>query len=335
MIADFFWASLCHAYQLGKVKNVQQVPGGLLHTLFHLQTTKGDYAVKALNDLPSLQHNLLPATRSQQVANVLAQQKVPALVALSLNGEYVFQYNKKHYLVFPWINGEVRDSQALSLSDLRLIGKILATIHQAKMTGFYHLPVWHGLEQAQWLALLQGIQTNTRLYHFFEQKIAHLAKWSLHAKQADKILSKTVIFSHRDFDHKNTLWIAPGKPILLDWEYSGLINPGLDLLIVALNWSGIQKGMINEQSFKAVIEGFYREIKTSVPLGPLTVASYIGYCLDWLIYNFTVLSQDQLAIEAENQLKHTYHAIQLVISKTKQILTWYDEALSSLAVKHG
>lgn len=44
------------------------------------------------------------------------------------------------------------------------------------------------------------------------------------------------IISHRNLDSKNVLW-KEGIPYIIDWESTEYINPAIELIDVATNWS--------------------------------------------------------------------------------------------------
>ena len=62
------------------------------------------------------------------------------------------------------------------------------------------------------------------------------------------MLSTTTVISHRDLDPKNVMWNY-NKPVLIDWESAGYINPMQDLIETAIYWSKMNKvNLINKDS---------------------------------------------------------------------------------------
>lgn len=64
---------LCIKYDLGKLEeHPEQVNGGLLHHMFHVHTTRGEYAIKVLNpDIMKRPKALSNMIHSEIVSNLL------------------------------------------------------------------------------------------------------------------------------------------------------------------------------------------------------------------------------------------------------------------------
>ena len=62
-------------------------------------------------------------------------------------------------------------------------------------------------------------------------------------------------------DPKNVMW-NNDNPIIIDWECAGIANPCIELLEVALCWSGFLSNNFNEEKFSAIFKEYskYRSI---------------------------------------------------------------------------
>jgi hypothetical protein len=88
-----------------------------------------------------------------------------------------------------------------------------------------------------------------------------------------------------------------------------LINPLLDLLIVGLNWSNVTSGEIQLENFKALVKG-YNQIQKKRKSFTLDIfKGYMGYCLDWLIYN---IKQSGVNMKAASEATKTLRAMHAV-----------------------
>jgi hypothetical protein len=72
---------LCELMQLGELVGVPEpVSGGFLHKMYAIETTRGKYAIKALNPQimlrPTAKQNYI---KSERIANIVANH-IPALV---------------------------------------------------------------------------------------------------------------------------------------------------------------------------------------------------------------------------------------------------------------
>lgn len=305
-------AEICLQYDLGeKIQALAIVPGGLLHKLWRLQTEKGQFAVKELNPAhqSQLAHNLLQPQKAQEIADKMQKLGISTVAALlSRQQEYTINYQGRNYLVMPWIEGRNLKLHEVSLSMTERIGELLAFIHENNIQDDSLVnPHWLGFTRDHWLSLLAPAER----YPILKQlDLAKLVAWSELAKASHPHLQQELVLSHRDLDAKNVLWQSTSKAILLDWEYAGLINPKLDLFIVALNWSEVTSGNIHWQRFAAILLGY--EKSRSFTLNEHILFGYYGYCLDWLEFNLRRLGEKEENKIAIREIIGTYNALEAV-----------------------
>lgn len=294
-------AELCQVYSLGSIISpAQHIAGGLLHQVWCLQTTTGKYALKLHNTHHHQNNNnLLSIAQSQHVAEKMLSQNIPTVGALQHDNQFIYVINNQQYVVLPWIEGRQLRFNKVSNDSIIQIGHIVAKIHQVDFQDLVtETPKWRGLTEAQWRLLIATSQQS-----YLMDKLPKLVQWSEQCAEADEILSKEMIFSHRDLDDKNVIWHEE-TPVLLDWEYAGLINPILDILIVALNWSGVQYEKFVEENYNAVLAGYSKNLRGKIEA--IHFHAYFGYCLDWLIF---VLSNPS---QYSDEICGTINAIELV-----------------------
>lgn len=284
---------ICEAYQLGTmIAPIKEISGGSLHKLWQLQTNQGIYALKQIqqNNIALLKDNLLSPERSQEIAAFMQKNGIPTISALQHNGHYIVTLDQQPFMVMPWLQGETLADANINLATIRKIGNLLAQIHLANFVDEQiKLPSWKGLTKHEWQNLIALIQIPEMIVTL-QTELPNLILWSEHANQVSDILCQELVFSHRDLDEKNVIWQKNNALILLDWEYAGLINPHLDLFIVALNWSGILSGTFSKEKYQAIICGF-NELQTLNPTPSIEIFyGYVGYCLDWIIFNLRKLS---------------------------------------------
>jgi thiamine kinase-like enzyme len=287
MTSDLDFRKIAIEYDLGSIiGELKPVKGGLLHQVWFMKTTKGKYAVKQLNlSYETRNPNLLNQLQAQEVAAKMLAHGIPTVSAL--------QPINQNFLVLPWIEGNTLSATQISPDMAYKIGEILANIHAVNLQQVATTAIsWEGFSKEQWRLKLQ------KLDH-----LAKLIKWSEQAKTANAQLNQKLIFSHRDLDDKNVLW-QNDTPTILDWEYSGLIDATLDLLIVALNFSGVQYGIFHLENLKTVFNAYCEVTKAAVEITPEHIYLYFGYCLDWIINAPEQHSQEEM-------LK-TINAIELV-----------------------
>lgn len=218
---------LCTMLQLGDlVKTPESLSGGLLHRMYAVETTKGKYAIKALNPQimirPKAMQNLID---SEKISNIAAK-SVPALPAKQFNGSSLQQIDNQYYLVFDWIEGRSLKPSEIRTVHSQKIGEIIAKIH---MTDFSIINIEeskpNSIKLTDWnYYLQQGHQNNSVWVNLLNETIDQLYDWNAKANKATKRLVSNTVISHGDLDSKNVMW-DNDSPILIDWEASGPINP--------------------------------------------------------------------------------------------------------------
>lgn len=273
---------ICHEQRLGKLlAQPILLPTGFMHSVWKVTTSHGQFAIKVLNRSNQLLNdNLLTTQQSSEIAGQMQAQGISTVLPLSLvtNSD-----SSENITIYPWIHGQTIEWPNVTTTMAEKIGVVVGRIHQAncQLSGIKS-PTWIGLQEAQWQQLLHSISAYKTTALFLQQWLPQLIEWSHLASKASQ-QSSNYIFSHRDFDLKNVIW-QDNQPILLDWEYAGWINPKLDLLIVALNWSGVQYGDFVPENFEAVVRGFTSITAQSIEFDDSIFHLYFGYCLDWLLF---------------------------------------------------
>jgi hypothetical protein len=120
--------------QLGDLVNEpESLTGGLMHRMYAVVTTKGKYAIKALNPQIMIRPKAMQKIiNSEKIANIAAK-TVPALPAKQFNGSSIQQIDKQYYLVFDWVEGRSLKPSEINIFHCEKIGEIIAEIH---MTDF-------------------------------------------------------------------------------------------------------------------------------------------------------------------------------------------------------
>jgi aminoglycoside phosphotransferase (APT) family kinase protein len=281
---------LCEQLELGNARDVPtQVAGGFHHRMWLLETDRERYAVKQLAPDTDLSN---PDYRShydttEAIAERFAGEGVPALHALGRYGHYLQIIDRSAYLVYPWTDAKAIDKQEVSLPHALAVADILAKIHSADIVAPHPAPLQLPVvPEEQVISLVAGAaahelecagQLQTLLPDFLQM---------LEAQQsASPVLEQHRVISHGDLDQKNVLWDSRGKPLVIDWESAGLINPSYEILLEALDWGGITT-QFDKRIFEQVIARYQQaggRLQQEF-IGPAFDA-IIAEWLDWLMYN--------------------------------------------------
>jgi Ser/Thr protein kinase RdoA (MazF antagonist) len=263
---QLFFKKLNEVSQLGEIVGVpESISGGLLHKMYAVKTTKEKYAVKLLN----LQIMLRPEAisnyiNSERIANLVSG-KVPSVPAKIINGDIIQRLDNQYFLVFSWIEGKCLNPKEINKTHCEKIGSILADIHKLD---FFDLDLNYKVntnrQQTNWNFYLErGRKNNAEWFDLLFEIIDKLNVWNALAIRSANLLTTNLVISHRDLDPKNVLW-NQDKPVLIDWESAGFINPVKDLIEIAIYWSEDEMGNVDRERFFAFIRGYkmkYGEIQ--------------------------------------------------------------------------
>ncbi len=278
---------LCDYLKLGHLLS-EPVPvsGGLLHKMFAINTTSGKYAVKALNPQIMLRPPAMKAyINSEKISNLVAE-KIPALPAKIINGRSIQEIENQYYLVFDWVDGTSLKITQICAEHSRLMGEILADIHNID---FSELNIANDVsevgQEIDWSFYLQkGQEVNAEWVEILNESSDSLYYWNTRANLSGRLLADKLVISHRDLDPKNVLWKSD-KPVLIDWEAAGYVNPMYDLVDTAVYWSEAEDGSIDNDRFLAFVKGYKsRSGEVRADWRSVLEKGYEGK-LGWLEYN--------------------------------------------------
>ena len=278
-------ADLCHRYALGEpTAALEPVSGGLLHRVFHVRTTHGEFAVKVLNPIIMQYANVRENFRlSERIARAVAAANIPAVTALQSAGDIIQDIGQAAVMVFPWVDAQALSSAATSPMQARQIGCLLGRIHA--------LPLHFGeppspepqtlpdAEDADWAFLVAEAEKQQAAWApALRHSLPDIAAWIHLSNEARQTLPGGWVISHGDLDQKNVLWADEQTPWLIDWEAAGYVQPAIEAVGAALNWGGQASGILEISSFEVFLEGYRRE----AALTPEEVKYGLrAYCGDW------------------------------------------------------
>lgn len=278
---------LCNILQLGKIVDMPKaISGGLLHKMYAVKTSKGKYAIKALNPQimgrPTAMQNFI---NSEKVANI-ASNNISALSAKRFNGGFMQEIDDQFYLVFDWIDGKSIKFDEINITHCEKIGAILGDIHRmdfSKLDIVNDLP--EDIHIIEWRDYLEkGQKVNAVWTNLLLETIDKLYEWNAQASKSAKLLASDMVISHRDLDPKNVMW-NQDNPIVIDWEAAGYINPMQELIETAIYWSEDEMGNIDKEKFLAFIGGYKKKYGTlQANWRTVLVSGFLGK-LNWLEYN--------------------------------------------------
>ena len=321
---------VCEICQLGEMLELPEtILGGLLHSMYAIETSKGKYAIKWLNPQimyrPSAMQNFI---NSERIANFVSNHHIPALPAKRLNDTFIQQIDGQYFLVYDWLEGKSLKANDITSSHCEKIGKILADIH---MTDFSELGIIYEREDNEpltdWTDYLQkGQEENSAWANLLQTNLQKLYDLDVVTHKAAKLLASNAVISHRDLDSKNVLWNKE-SPVLIDWESAGYINPMQDLLETAIYWSKTENGTSDKERFFAFVNGYKKKCGPQQADWKKVLATGFSGKLGWLEYNLKRSLGIESTDEEEQQLGsaqvfETLHEINDYLEEVPTIEDW-------------
>ena len=281
---------LCTVFALGSALEAPaRVSGGFHHRMWRLDTPAGRYAVKQiaadldLRDMATVRR--LNATET--AARRFADSGIPALVSLARDGQHLRVLDDSGYLVFPWTDSKARGESEIDATHARTVARILARMHRAdiRVPGLGR-PVTWPLTTARVDELLARAQKhNARDAGYLLQRRNDILTVVQRQDAAGTVLAQQQVVSHGDLDHKNVLWSAVGEPLVIDWESARPLNPTYELLLEALDWSGITANF-ELAPFDDFLQAYIDA--GGVIVGDTLPAAFdavLGSWVEWLLFN--------------------------------------------------
>ena len=325
---------LMEALNLGKVlEEPKEVKGGLLHKMYCVTTSKGVFAVKALNNEIMKRPGALDNTINAEKIAMISSSMIPAVASCEIQGRQLQKKGGQYYMIFQWVEGESVFPPDISKTHCEIIGDILGKLHRLNITldgvkaeeGCESLYEWDKYLQ---MAKKQRAQTEKWLPQY-EKAMKDIEVWNRAACDAQHILTENVVISHRDLDPKNVIWNG-FNPFIIDWEAAGYVNPYQELLEVVNYWADDGKGRLYQEYFEAIVDAYERHVSLrNVAWEKVFAGSYAGM-LGWLAYNVKralgiEASDDEEIRLGEEQVKGTINALYDYQVKVELLKEWLED----------
>lgn len=281
---------LCARLDIGTRRGeLSRVFGGFHHKMWRLETDRGRYAVKQLSadtDLGQAQ-TIEQYNVTEAIAEMFSSYGLSALFALKRGAHYLQLLGNVGYLVYPWTNAVAVAKNEITEKHAHEIARVLAKIHSANIDvpRLAEQPPDIRPEDKILLLVQRAVECNVHNAALLKEELPALLTIVDAQRTAVQVLKQHRVISHGDLDHKNVLWSHSGVPVLIDWESARRMNPTHEILLEALDWSGITS-TFQHGLFEKFISS-YKEAGGVIE-GNLIQASFdciLGDWLNWLMYN--------------------------------------------------
>ena len=331
--------NLTNKLNLGNIISTTKLTGGLMHQLHKVETDKGVYAIKVLNkEVMARSDAYNNFVISETISNLAKENNIPVSNALKINGDFIIKYENNYYMVFDFLEGKVLNDDEITLEHCKQIGEELSKIHNLD---YNKLELDTSIKEEN-IYIDWGEYINNKNFNNMSYKDLYLDNYnkyySILKRSVERFNSShnTLSICHRDMDPKNVMW-NKNSPIVIDWESASIDNPYIELLEVALCWSGFLSNNFDEEKFISVINSYSKNKDIcNVDWYDIICGNLLGR-FNWLNYNLkrslAIITNDVDEIKlSENEVIKTINEINRYLDL---IGTMYDmfEKLTNKEVK--
>ncbi|WP_410792073.1 phosphotransferase [Kribbella sp. C-35] len=249
--------------QLGvPVGPMVRVHGGFANRMYRLDTDQGSFAVKELNHVDRRWTYHIDDVFRFERAAFAAGIPMPEPISASDNT-----------IVHRWVDGEKLPEAPVSEAYAFEIGEILARIHGLDVE--WPHPSVEEPTARDWPELAERAAATGQPWA--DELASHVETFLAIAQFVDTCERPgPVVLTHKDIQPWNLL-ARDGRPVVLDWELSGMLDVSSELGSTALS---IAKGPgfdhIEPTVFRAVLDGYVAGGRTLPPPGPSWFVFMIG-----------------------------------------------------------
>ncbi|MEA4831758.1 MAG: phosphotransferase [Oscillospiraceae bacterium] len=255
-MSDDLFNNICLELNLGCLTRMpEKLSGGFMHKIYRVQTSLGDYAIKLLNPEVMKRSDVFDNYNiAEQLEEKLLNAEIPIVPALKFNNKKMQCISGQYFYVFEFIDGKALNSNKIELEHCKCIGELLAKIHKIELSNKSITKCKINIDWDYYinLAKSQAIEIVEMLQQHKKLLIESQAKGNESYERLPVISS----ISNGDLDVKNVLWVN-NKPFVIDLECLKYGNPFLELLELALCWSGYEHCNINYKYIEQFISSYF------------------------------------------------------------------------------
>lgn len=254
MNAQFF-TRLCASLDLGApVSEARRLTGGYLHSMYAVTTERGRYAIKLLN--PHVMRRADAAAnfeRAEALEALLEERCIPILPARIFREKKMQILDGQYFYVFDFYDGSAISPQAVTPERAAQIGEALARIHLVKRMNNGFLSDEMKIDWKRYLSPLEKADEETA--SLLSDAIDLLEAGEKRRNHAIHRIPQSLAICHGDLDTKNVLWRDVSFRII-DLECLSMSSPFLELIEVALCWSGLDGMQIRLEPLSALVSAY-------------------------------------------------------------------------------
>lgn len=320
---------LIKKFDLGsQIIKVTQIHGGLSNRLYRVETDQAKYAIKKLNK--TLMQNKAEFERiifAEKVARIAEENGILVVRALEFENKIIHKIDGDYYMIFNWNYGSHIQPEDVTDEICNIIGELLAKIHNLD---FSKIEAEKSKEMQirtiDWNSLAKiAKEQNKYYYKDLVENIEILYEINKKTNEALEYAKSNLIISHRDLIKKNILW-NNNIPTVIDWEFSGYVNPTVELVQVCWNWANGDVGKFEFEKFEIIVNSYLQNIKNykKEDMKKLIYAN-LWEAIEWLEYNLkrslcieSTYRKEEIEL-AEEQINYLNYEIRYAMTQIKAV----------------
>ena len=251
---------LVNKCNLGNILGLpKKIEGGLLNKMFKVSTTKGNYAFKLINpEVAKRKDGIKNLIFTEKVSNIAKLNGIKCISAIEINNELIHCIKNNYFLIFDWFEGSPITEKELVEDKIKKIAQELCLLHKIDFSSLEkECDISYELDEINFDFYLAKIK-NQNIYKLVDDIKKRFSEIDKESIRCLKVIKKKKVISHRDLDLPNVLWNNDNIPVIIDWETSGWVNPTLEVIDTAWNWSG-GKDYFDKNKYKLFLDTYLKE----------------------------------------------------------------------------
>jgi len=218
------------------LSSIQLLNGGSVHPMWSVKSKNGVYAIKEINRHMDERSSFPKSYESaEEIAFKFYKAGIPAVPSYQYKNQYVQEVDEKYFLIYPFIDGRLVAPERATIGQVSVIGDLLAKMHNLEWVTVGDHSVYYDLyDDSHWQGLLGKLSDSV-----VDKLMPNICYWNRQFKDAIPGLNERLVVSHGDLHSLNIMWANERSPYIIDWERAGLMNPLLELVSYAMEWSGV------------------------------------------------------------------------------------------------
>ena len=246
---------IADVYEIGKVKSFKKEESSQ-NNVYQIETDEGKYIVKEYSkDAIKNYYQLNHRKRQIMVSEIFNRYDINCILPIKEKGKYFVFVFSKYYLVYPYVEKETILVKDLKKEHLIALAKTQSDIHSLKVIA--NIPFVYKKINIDFDKIIKRLNKKIEFKSFLEENLTSLQELINNCNLHINNMKKNFCLSHNDYKPFNILW-DKYKPLLLDFDALGLVNPTCAMCESAFTFSKVEN-KIKTSNFKLYLQTYLKE----------------------------------------------------------------------------